>query len=208
MFFENQLLSARLEIREYFLNRAVRSIYDNIGQMLSLAMVNLSLLETKSGKERSDLNAQTKQVLGQSIRDLRAMAAQFSPENNLATTADFVRHVQQEIQDHFPGARWKTEDKEQTPEWFPQGYLLLAFSIILILIDTFIGQGHSPLKEVNMEVQEFGVDITFIYEANLLLEVPFMVEKRIQMLNGKVQYDSADRTSKSITLYIPLYNPS
>ncbi len=77
--FNYEILKARLAIRDVFMQNAVKNIYENIGQVLSLIRMQLaahSLTSVPSSNEAGNLVAQ-------SIKDLRLMGNSFHPDDDL-----------------------------------------------------------------------------------------------------------------------------
>jgi hypothetical protein len=51
MLYQYELLRTRLRIREHYLQTAVKDVYDNIGQVLSLIRLQLALLQADINKD-------------------------------------------------------------------------------------------------------------------------------------------------------------
>lgn len=77
--FQQALLSAQLEMQEATLNNISQEIHDKVGQTLSLARVQVSLLEHKQG-DVSLLN-ELKLNLGTAMSDLRSIAKGLSGDH-------------------------------------------------------------------------------------------------------------------------------
>jgi len=71
--YNQELLKAKLEIKEQTLVSIAQEIHDNIGQTLSLAKLNLNLLKTTGGAEDEKLLS-TKHLVSKAVQDLRNMA--------------------------------------------------------------------------------------------------------------------------------------
>jgi two-component system, NarL family, sensor kinase len=73
--FENVILTAQLEIREQTFKNISQEIHDNIGQILSLAKINLSAIE-EIGPERYQIEniIITKNLVSKAIQDLRNLS--------------------------------------------------------------------------------------------------------------------------------------
>lgn len=69
--YEQVILQAQLEIQEQTFRNISQEIHDNIGQVLSLAKLNLNALHHNSSKEQLDV---TEQLLGKAIADLRDLS--------------------------------------------------------------------------------------------------------------------------------------
>ncbi len=73
--FSQSLLQTQIEIQEQTLKTISQEIHDNVGQVLSLAKLNLGTFEnTESDYNRTKLN-DTKQLVSKAINDLRDLSA-------------------------------------------------------------------------------------------------------------------------------------
>ena len=68
--FQQALLQTQLEIQEQTLKNISEEIHDNVGQVLSLAKLNLFTFETNSGQKLED----TKNLVSKAINDLRNLS--------------------------------------------------------------------------------------------------------------------------------------
>lgn len=68
--FEQSLLQTQIEIQEHTLKTISEEIHDNVGQVLSLAKLNLNTFETNPTKKLKD----TKELLSKAINDLRNLS--------------------------------------------------------------------------------------------------------------------------------------
>ncbi|HMJ46123.1 MAG TPA: sensor histidine kinase [Ferruginibacter sp.] len=68
--FEQELLQTQLEIQEQTLKTISEEIHDNVGQVLSLAKLNLNTFETNTEKKLQD----TKNLVSKAINDLRDLS--------------------------------------------------------------------------------------------------------------------------------------
>jgi len=77
--FEKQLLQSKLEIQEETFNAISQEIHDNVGQMLSLARIQLSIIAQQQAAEIPGL-VQVKETVGNALTDLRNIAKSLSNE--------------------------------------------------------------------------------------------------------------------------------
>lgn len=79
--FKQELLKTRIEIQEETLNYVSREMHDNITQVLSFVKLNLGLLGKKlDGDEQAKLN-DTRELVAQTITDLRNLSKSLSFEH-------------------------------------------------------------------------------------------------------------------------------
>jgi signal transduction histidine kinase len=93
--FQQEILQAKLEIQENTLNHISREIHDNVGQVLSLAKVQVSLMEYAQAFDKNNLE-QLKENLVKALSDLRDIAKGLSGER--MQQIGLVASLEQEIQ--------------------------------------------------------------------------------------------------------------
>ena len=69
--FQQQLLQSQIEMQEYTLKTISQEIHDNVGQVLSLAKMNLSILSLKDKTNEKLIDI--KDMVGKAIIDLRSL---------------------------------------------------------------------------------------------------------------------------------------
>lgn len=77
--FEKQLLESKLEIQEQTFDMISQEIHDNVGQILSLAKVQLGIIEQRHLFE-GDLVSNVKESISQAMTELRDIAKSLSSE--------------------------------------------------------------------------------------------------------------------------------
>lgn len=92
--FEHSLLQAQLEIQEQTFKTISQEIHDNIGQMLSLARMNLSKFEIdRHNSDEAVLTA--KDLVSKSVSDLRDLSKSLNTDSVLAV--GFLKAVETEL---------------------------------------------------------------------------------------------------------------
>jgi len=72
--FSEEILKSQIEVQNTTLQQIGQELHDNIGQLLSVAKINLNILEgTDQEEENQDYIKQTNEIIGQSIHDLRSL---------------------------------------------------------------------------------------------------------------------------------------
>ena len=92
--YKQTLLQAELEIQEQTFNNISNEIHDNVGQLLSLAKVQVNIIE-QSDKPDRNLLFELKQNLGKALADLRDIAKSLSGERMKLLKLEVI--LQQEI---------------------------------------------------------------------------------------------------------------
>ena len=95
--FQQSLLQSQLEIQEQTFNSISQEIHDNVGQMLSLAKLQVSIIEQREPKDVNTLK-ELKENIGQAMTDLRDIAKSLSSERiQLISLHETVAHEIQRI---------------------------------------------------------------------------------------------------------------
>ena len=77
--YAKELASSRNEIREKALENISWEIHDNVGQLLSVAKLQLNRLETKVNKKNKDDLSEVTSLVSKSLQDLRALSKSLNP---------------------------------------------------------------------------------------------------------------------------------
>src|SRR5689334_19853141 len=95
--YDKLLLHSRLEIQEQIFNSVSGEIHDNVGQMLSVAKVQLNILSEKREYD-SDVVTGIKDSINQVIQDLRHIAKGLNAENiQLSSLPEIVQRETERI---------------------------------------------------------------------------------------------------------------
>jgi hypothetical protein len=92
--FKYEVLRARLEIREFFLNTTVRDIYENTGQVLSLVRMQLASFIVQQKGYKTEHISKCGDLVAQSIRDLRSMCRSFYPDVDILKNGGFIEGLE------------------------------------------------------------------------------------------------------------------
>lgn len=79
--FNEEILHAQLEIQEQTLKNIGQEIHDNIGQMLSLAKLNLNTIDLELREKAAEKIDSTRILVSKSIQDLRDLSRTLNTEN-------------------------------------------------------------------------------------------------------------------------------
>jgi two-component system NarL family sensor kinase len=70
--YDQEILKSQIEVQNQTLQHIGQELHDNIGQLLSVAKINLNILEESDNTEHEYIK-QTNEIITQSINDLRAL---------------------------------------------------------------------------------------------------------------------------------------
>jgi two-component system, NarL family, sensor kinase len=93
--FAQTLLQSQLEIQEQTLKTISQEIHDNVGQVLTLAKLNLATSTSLSGEEAEKINT-SKQLIGKAIQDLRDLSR--SLNTDYVEEMGLVRSIEYELE--------------------------------------------------------------------------------------------------------------
>jgi hypothetical protein len=199
-----QQAQAKLDILDYFLNSAIRDIYDNVGQVLSLVIVNLEIISRLENGETAMLNKKTSSLVSQCIRDLRAMTAIFQPESRLKNIEGFVSITSELVKSNFPEASFQGPKTYENIGIVEQDYILILFSFVIILIESVSRLDQQSMKSIMIDFKENVVliDCHFLYSNILTLPEYFI--NRVKELNGRIEQTEISEGVKRIVIFVPL----
>ena len=78
--FNQEILRAQLEIQEQTFQNISQEIHDNIGQMLSLAKLNLNTTDIRQPQQAEDKIQLSRDLVSKAITDLRDLSKSLNPE--------------------------------------------------------------------------------------------------------------------------------
>ncbi|MBW3469239.1 sensor histidine kinase [Arthrospiribacter ruber] len=203
--FENTILNVEKEIREETLSYVGRELHDNIGQMLSLAKINL-------GSSRPNGISESKSIINEVIKEVRSL----SKSLNL----DWVESIS--LEDYIKKELEKLRHAEFCEvEWVQEGAeLQLAKDKKLILIRVFQEILNNAIKHAAPDLISVGVfnkdgkarieikddgegfDLTEQSEGSGMSNL----KKRMETLGGTIEIQSIPEKGTFIKLNLPEQN--
>jgi signal transduction histidine kinase len=86
LFFQSELVKKRIEIKDQTLSEISKELHDNIGQILSVAIMQVNLfLENDNSVSKNDLS-ELKNVIAKSLDEIRILSRIISKDNLLKTS--------------------------------------------------------------------------------------------------------------------------
>lgn len=212
--YENQLLQTRLEVQEQALNQVSQEIHDNIGQALSVAKVNLSLLTSGQGNGKTmDILNESNQIIAKALTDLRNVSHVLNSEyvnrigleESIKKELDYLKsynRIQFELTTNGDSDN-VTNEKE-----------LLIFRIAQEALANIIKHAHAtkimislyyqPQQfEMNIQDNGLGINSTNLENANKGIGIINM-KQRAKLMKGSLEINSAQAGGTIIKLNIPL----
>lgn len=162
LLYHYEILQARLDIRDFFLKTAVREVYENIGQVLSLVRMQLSFVNKDAGESPSESMPHPGELVSQSIRDLRSMCRIFYPDSDIIKPGGFKAGIQHAInilhQVHPSTFEFSARSEEISP-----GLLLIYFNLMLDILHS-VNEAEGKLKKVKLAFKQKTMLATITYE--------------------------------------------
>jgi two-component system NarL family sensor kinase len=207
--FEQQSLQSRLEIQEQTFTAISEEIHDNVGQILSLAKVQLNILDEQWPSAPSLLK-DSKENISRAMTDLRDIASSLNADRmEQLKLADAVAHETERLNKLrainctliINGEEQKIESRKK----------LIAFRIIQEALNNVLKHAQATLVNIHFEYTNdfFIIDITdngkgFDRSLNrshgLGLE---NISKRTALIGGEAIIQSEINKGTTITLHIP-----
>jgi len=79
--FEEEITLSKIEIREKTLENISWEIHDNVGQLLSVAKMQLNIFQLGLNDEQQKELKETSDLIGKSLQELRNLARSLNPAN-------------------------------------------------------------------------------------------------------------------------------
>ena len=147
--FDKQLLESKLEIQEETFNTISQEIHDNVGQILSLAKVQLGILEQRQNIE-GDLVTNVKESISQAMTELRDIAKSLSSERlqSLSLPESIAQEIRRINRSGFIKITAEVDGIEKN---VPDQQKLIAFRMVQEGFQNIIK--HAKASEVKVSIQ-------------------------------------------------------
>lgn len=147
--FDKQLLESKLEIQEETFNTISQEIHDNVGQILSLAKVQLGILEQRQNIE-GDLVSNAKESISQAMTELRDIAKSLSSERlqSLSLPESIAQEIRRINRSGFIKITAEVDGIEKN---VPDQQKLIAFRMVQEGFQNIIK--HAKASEVKVSIQ-------------------------------------------------------
>ncbi len=147
--FEKQLLESKLEIQEQTFDMISQEIHDNVGQILSLAKVQLGIMEQRHTFEE-DLVSNVKESISQAMTELRDIAKSLSSER--MQLLSLPESIAQEIRRiNRSGIIKATVSVEGVEKNIPDQQKLIAFRMVQEGFQNIIK--HAGASEIKVSIR-------------------------------------------------------
>lgn len=211
--YQYELLRTRLRIREHYLGTAVKEVYENIGQVLSLIRIKLlGLHQATSGGSREELD-NSGELVGQTISDLRKMCRLFYPEEEIVNGAGFHKVMAREIKSRIADANYLFDETLITPRVLQGEKGLILFGILLEIVGTIETEGTGKLVLLTSDQQADRIRFLVDYRGEKIswrsgkanaLRFSMGIAERTKLLGGRLKLKSNQNENRRIILDLPI----
>ena len=199
--YDQEILKSQIEVQNQTLQHIGQELHDNIGQLLSVAKINLNILEESENEELGFIK-QTNEIITQSISDLRALTK--SLDGDFVKDFGLEESISHELQRIRKTCRFQTEisvlgDKRKL------GYEreIVLFRIVQEILNNALK--HSKAKKITVSLQYFsdsftlkvndngnGFDLENIHQKNLSQAGAGLrnMQRRMELIGGKCTISS------------------
>ncbi len=147
--FDKQLLESKLEIQEQTFGMISQEIHDNVGQILSLAKVQLGIMEQKQSVD-GELLGNVKESISLAMTELRDIAKSLNSER--VQQLSLQDSISQEIRRiNRSGVIKVSSDVEGTEKKIPDQHKLIAFRIVQEGLQNIIK--HAGASDVKVSIR-------------------------------------------------------
>lgn len=207
--YQRQLLQSRLEMQEETFNTISREIHDNVGQLLSLAKVQLNIAQQHNLTDTVLLD-DIKANIGQAMTDLRDIAKSLSSERLQLTPLS--QAVEQELQRIGRNGVFSCTSHIQGHERpLPEQRKVIVFRIIQESLQNILKHAEADeihidfdfaLHELHIVLRDNGIgfDVQKVGQGGLGIQ---NITHRASLIGGKASVRSTAGLGTTITLTIP-----
>ncbi|TPG45361.1 histidine kinase [Flavobacterium pectinovorum] len=153
LYFQSELIKTRLEIKDQTLSEISKELHDNIGQIVSVGIMQLNMY-INSGKavQQNELN-DLKEVLAKSLDEIRILSRIINKDNLLQN--NFIEAIKQDLEriKKLKKIQYKYTLSGQIPE-ITQEHDLFIYRIFQEALHNSLKHSHSDLFEVNITTTE------------------------------------------------------
>jgi signal transduction histidine kinase len=206
--YEKTILESQLEIQEQTFRNISQEIHDNIGQVLSLAKLNLNTIPQI---DSSDKIALTEELLGKAINDLRDLSKSLHPEK--IKDIGLTNAIRNELLVMQRAAKLSTElitgDKEVN---LSNEKCIIVFRMMQEILHNILKHAKAKSITVIMHANDMNTTITIKDDgkgfdlANLKSTETGIglksIQQRCSLINASCNIDSIPRKGTSIQLII------
>lgn len=165
LYFQSELIKTRIEIKDQTLSEISKELHDNIGQIVSVGIMQLNMY-INSGKPIYDTElTDLKQILAKSLDEIRILSRIINKDNLLQT--NFIEAIKQDLEriKKLKNIQYNYNFTGEIPN-ISEEHDLFIYRIFQEALHNSLKYSHSDLFEVNitttntvfyLEMKDFGI---------------------------------------------------
>ena len=146
--FDLEVCRARIEIRDYFLGTTIKDVYEQVGQVLSSVNYKLAAEELNSKKASQNVLEESRELVRQSINDLRQMTRRLHPDEEILKEGGLIWALQYTCT-FLGGPIIIQTDKSLKENLINDGIKLITFKLLLHVLLS-IKKENKSIKELRI----------------------------------------------------------
>lgn len=212
--FEKQLLESKLEIQEQTFSFISQEIHDNVGQVLSLAKVQLNIMDQQQEIDRSILK-DAKASISKAMTELRDIAKSLGAER--MQSFDLLEAVTSEVKRlNGTGTIKATMNVKDYDRTVVEQHKLILFRLVQESMQNILK--HAEASEIHISINlspkesfivisdnGIGFDVEKELKKNTGLGLKNMIN-RTNSIGGKMNIQSASNHGTAVTIILPCHN--
>jgi signal transduction histidine kinase len=216
--YNQEILKAQLEIREHTLKTISEEIHDNIGQMLSLVVLNLSAVELNDPDSANTRILNSTELVKKVITDLRNLSRTMSSETMIDTGLTEMISNDLELLDKTGRfrTRFKSTGKEQRLDPSQE---TVVYRIVQESLNNVIKHAEATELEVGIRFTEERMTIQIADNGIGFDPSPTLpaaagngsglrnMRSRAKLIGGEIEINSRHQKGTTIELTIPIGKP-
>lgn len=209
LYFQSELIKTRIEIKDQTLSEISKELHDNIGQIVSVGIMQLNMY-LNNGKpvlvnELNDL----KEILAKSLDEIRILSRIINKDNLLHS--NFIEAIKQDLEriKKLKNIQYNYNLTGEIPQ-ISQEHDLFIYRIFQEAVHNSLKHSHSDLFEVNinttdtvfrLKIKDFGIG----YDTNQINSGLGLNNMKLRAkLIGAILIMESDSSGTTVTLDYPL----
>ena len=208
--FEEEIIKSQLETQEQTLQNISWELHDNVGQLLSVARMQLNILQPDLSQKQKSIVNETGELISKSLQELRSLSKLLNPE--VVKNMGFEEAIQLEIDRfnrlNFIDAAFNINGESVTID---QKDEIILFRILQEFLSNSVKHSKTTKLDVNLTytpqnlviiVQDYGVGFEekTIQKGSGLLNM----KSRAKLIDTEFELKSEKDKGVSLTLTYPL----
>lgn len=165
LYFQSELIKTRIEIKDQTLSEISKELHDNIGQIISVGIMQLNMyLNNESTTQRNELS-DLKEILAKSLDEIRILSRIINKDNLLQS--NFIEAIKQDLEriKKLKKIHYKFALSGEIPE-INEEHDLFIYRIFQEALHNSLKHSHSDKFEVNiattdnifcLKMKDFGI---------------------------------------------------